>query len=420
MTSLVTNTAAIAALASLRMLQASLDETQDKVSSGLRVQVAADNAAFWSIGTTMRSDRKALGAVADAMDIGFATVDIAYAGMKATVGLLDDIKTKLVAASQQGVDRDKVQKEIGQLQVQLQSVIESASFSGQNWLKASGTSADLLSTAIVSGFTRNRQGAVELQRFDVDLSKTVLLNKSGGGLLQFGDAAFDTFGGFVEAYNRGGFFANGSFTGPFKVSAGDSLSFRMGGPTLPLITVTIDRNLVDSVLGSNAKGTIFGVSDMAAIVNRAILNAGGSMDDAKVYVADARAFTNGSASGLYDTFQPIQIVNSGVNAKVSVLDMTIAGSRGSLATQIGQVDSMIKSTTIAAADLGAIQSRLKQQSEFTASLIDAIGTGIGTLVDADMNESVTRLKALQIQQQLAVQALSIANSANPALIQLFQ
>lgn len=420
MTSIVTNTAAISALANLRAVNSSMTETQAQISSGLRVQTAADNAAYWSIGTTMRSDNKALSAVVDAMNLGSATVEVAYAAMESTVDILDEIKSKLVAASEPGVDRTKVQKEIDQLQDQLQSVIDSASFNGENWLKANGTGADVLSTTIVSGFTRDEEGNVALQTLDVDLADTVLLNDSGGGLLQFGDGSFEEFGGFVDAYNANGFFSPGTFTGAFKVSDGDSLSFTMSGPSIASITVTIDRATVDAALGTAANGTVFGVSDMAAVVNHAIVDAGGSLDDAQVYVTGGNSFVAGSGSGQYDNFQDAQIVNSGVNEKVSIMDMTIAGSSGSLEGQIGLIENMLQSTTDAAADLGAIQSRLDTQREFTDDLMDSIDTGIGTLVDAEMNEASTRLKALQTQQQLSIQALSIANSSGQNIMQLFQ
>lgn len=420
MTSIVTNTAAISALANLRAVNSSMTETQAQISSGLRVQTAADNAAYWSIGTTMRSDNKALSAVVDAMNLGSATVEVAYAAMESTVDILDEIKSKLVAASEPGVDRTKVQKEIDQLQDQLQSVIDSAGFNGENWLKANGTGADVLSTTIVSGFTRDEEGNVALQTLDVDLADTVLLNDSGGGLLQFGDGSFEEFGGFVDAYNANGFFSPGTFTGAFKVAAGDSLSFTMSGPSIASITVTIDRTTVDAALGTAANGTVFGVSDMAAVVNHAIVDAGGSLDDAQVYVTGGNSFVAGSGSGQYDNFQDAQIVNSGVNEKVSIMDMTIAGSSGSLEGQIGLIENMLQSTTDAAADLGAIQSRLDTQREFTDDLMDSIDTGIGTLVDAEMNEASTRLKALQTQQQLSIQALSIANSSGQSIMQLFQ
>ncbi len=70
MTSIITNNGAMAALQTLRAVNGGLEKTQQQVSSGLRVAKAADNAAYRSIAITMRSDKKAMGAVSDS--IGFA------------------------------------------------------------------------------------------------------------------------------------------------------------------------------------------------------------------------------------------------------------------------------------------------------------------------------------------------------------
>jgi flagellin len=76
--------------------------------------------------------------------------------------------------------------------------------------------------------------------------------------------------------------------------------------------------------------------------------------------------------------------------------------------------------TSAASSLGSIQSRIDLQESFVASLTDVIDKGVGRLVDADMNEESTRLKALQTQQQLGIQSLSIANTNAQNILQLFQ
>lgn len=74
-----TNASAMAALQTLRHVNGGLDKTQQQVSSGLRVGKAADNAAYWSIATTMKSDNKALSAVSDSIGVAKAITDTAYA-----------------------------------------------------------------------------------------------------------------------------------------------------------------------------------------------------------------------------------------------------------------------------------------------------------------------------------------------------
>ncbi len=108
MSSLLTNTAAMTALQTLARTNKNLAVTQNRISTGYRVATASDNAAYWSIATTMRSDNKALSTVQDALGLGAAQVDIAYTAMERAKDILDEIKAKLVAAKQPSVDRSKI------------------------------------------------------------------------------------------------------------------------------------------------------------------------------------------------------------------------------------------------------------------------------------------------------------------------
>ncbi|PHR21372.1 MAG: flagellin, partial [Hoeflea sp.] len=96
MASIMTNSAAMSALATLRSINSDMETTQNRVSSGYRVETAADNAAYWSIATTMRSDNKALSTVQDALGLGAAKVDVAYTGMNSAIDVVSEIKAKLV------------------------------------------------------------------------------------------------------------------------------------------------------------------------------------------------------------------------------------------------------------------------------------------------------------------------------------
>ena len=73
----------------------------------------------------------------------------------------------------------------------------------------------------------------------------------------------------------------------------------------------------------------------------------------------------------------------------------------------------------AAEQLGAASSQIDLQTTYISSLSDSLTTGVGSLVDADMNEASTRLSALQTQQQLGVQALSVANQNSQLILKLF-
>lgn len=87
---------------------------------------------------------------------------------------------------------------------------------------------------------------------------------------------------------------------------------------------------------------------------------------------------------------------------------------------LGNIEVLIQNSIDAAAEFGSAQGRIETQSEFVGKLTDSLKSGIGTLVDADMEEASARLQALQVQQQLGVQALSIANQAPQSILSLFR
>ena len=95
-------------------------------------------------------------------------------------------------------------------------------------------------------------------------------------------------------------------------------------------------------------------------------------------------------------------------ADVTTLESYIAGA-----------DAALAEITSAASSLGAVKSRIELQKDFVSGLMDAIERGVGQLVDADMNEESTRLQALQVQAQLGIQALSIANQSSQNILSLF-
>lgn len=91
-----------------------------------------------------------------------------------------------------------------------------------------------------------------------------------------------------------------------------------------------------------------------------------------------------------------------------------------VAAALSNIETMIDTTIDAAAAFGSSQGRIETQSDFISKLTDSLKSGIGALVDADMEETSARLQALQVQQQLGVQSLSIANQAPQTILSLFR
>jgi flagellin len=84
------------------------------------------------------------------------------------------------------------------------------------------------------------------------------------------------------------------------------------------------------------------------------------------------------------------------------------------------VEAGLSALTKAASQLGSISTRIDLQDSFVSDLSDSIDSGVGRLVDANMEEESSKLTALQTQQQLAIQSLSIANSSAQNVLTLFQ
>jgi flagellin len=182
MSSINTNVSAMTALQSLNKTNMAMETTQKRISTGYRVGSAEDNAAYWSIATTMRSDNSALSTVKDALGLGAATIDVAYTATNSAIDVAKEIKNKLVAARQPGVDRSKIQSEVTELQNQLQSIGDSAVFSGQNWLSTDSSAAGYnASKSIVASFTRSA-GAISIGTINVDTSGTKLYDAGAAGV----------------------------------------------------------------------------------------------------------------------------------------------------------------------------------------------------------------------------------------------
>src|SRR5262245_28885464 len=192
MSSLLTNNAAMVALQTLRSSNASLDQTNNRLSTGLKVNSAADNAAYWSIATTIKSDNGALGAVQDALGVGKSTVDTVQTGLSTVQDALQKIKEKLVSASSPNVDRSKLQTEINDLLSQLKSdASNTVSVGGDNWLSVDSSSPGYnASKVVVVSFSR-QASSVSVDTISIDTS-AVKLYDANSGLHTAVDAAVAT------------------------------------------------------------------------------------------------------------------------------------------------------------------------------------------------------------------------------------
>lgn len=125
----------------------------------------------------------------------------------------------------------------------------------------------------------------------------------------------------------------------------------------------------------------------------------------------------GTAAATTDT---ISVANLDFEAGIDTAGMTAITDSATAATAFGEIQAMMTTALAGAATIGSAASRVSDQSAFVGKLSDSLKSGIGALVDADMEAASARLQALQTQQQLGVQALSIANQAPQTILSLFR
>jgi len=273
--SVQTNQAALLALQNLNKTNDQLASTQNRVSSGLAVSNAKDNASVWAIAQGQRADIGALGAVKASLNRAASISDVALSAGESISDLLNQIKAKVVAAKDDSLDttsRSAINNDFQALLRQISNVVRNAQFDGANVL-------------------------------------------------------------------------DGSLT-----------------------------------------------SDIRFLAN-----------------ADANAYLTLSAK------------NMTLSGSIITLTTTSTINTAAAATSVfSLVEASIANVNSALGDLGAQARQIDAHNTFVAKLSDVLETGLGNLVDADMAREGARLQALQVQQQLSVQALGIANSAPQIILSLFK
>lgn len=165
------------ALQTLIFASDNLEETQKRTASGLAVASAADNAGYWSASTNMTSDQSVLGSIGDALNLGASKVDTTYEAVTSAIDILDEITGQLVTAYEEGTDRGALNGRISSLKENLASVLQAATFSGDNWLFNSDEVLGA-SKSIPTSFQRSVSGAVSLSYVSVDTADTTLIDSA--------------------------------------------------------------------------------------------------------------------------------------------------------------------------------------------------------------------------------------------------
>ncbi|MBA4339204.1 flagellin [Hyphomonas sp.] len=415
MSSILTNNSAMVALETLRNINRNLEGVQSEISTGKKVANAKDNAAIWAISTVMSTDVSSFKQISDSLNLGSSTVGVARSAAEKITSTLQEMKNLIVSAQESNVDRDKIQTDIEALRGTISSIVGAAQFNGLNLIDGS-SSADV---NVLSSLDRNSSGNVSASYVTVTRQDLSLSNTATAAT--FGATAVTNLTIIDNDGTAAGTAATLATAGTQDItiaSVADGNSYR----------ITLNDTAAANSLGARSFEYVAGTSDsadsVAANLASQISNffaATGETNYSVSRVDDVISITNSSGGNLLVTAASATGGTAGTSAgglgALNSIDVTTNAGATSALTSI---ETLLGIAIDAAAEFGSSQKRLGAQNEFVSTLIDSFTSGIGGLTDSDIEAASAKLQALQVQQQLGVQALSIANQQPQSLLSLFR
>lgn len=333
MSSILTNSGALVALQSLEATNTALNNTQNQISTGLAIQSAKDNAAVWTVATTMQANVASLNQVSSDLGNADSILGTAVSGAGQITSLVSQIRAQVASFTDTSTNQTATSNNVSQLANQIQATVESSSFNG----------VDLLDSSQPNGLT------------------------------------------FLAATNN-------SYAG-------------QSAATMATASPTISTGATTDLSQTSTAAT---VSDFNALVqNLSTIIGTTELTGATALTVNGTATTLGAAMG------------------ASTLPTYAAGATTTQIQQANQnfalsvIDNFSQTVESAASTLGSTQANVESQQTFVQNLSSSFQTGAGNMVDANMTAESAQLSALQTQQQLGTQALSIANQAPQMILKLF-
>ena len=341
MSSINTNTSAMNALATLRNVNSNLNQTQDRISTGLKVSSGKDNAAYFAISETMKGDSGMTKAVNESLTLTKNSVATARLGAEQFSALATEFRDKVAFAQENKGGLDEIESDLKRLAADMGAILNQSTFNGDD-----------------------------------------LVNKGANGLTE--PAADNHY------YAKWDNDANPKLQYATKVAA-------------------------DEPADANAAATLVSDTDLEAgthAVSREVVtgvsrSSGGDLALTKISVEGA------------DLSSSLQYFEAIANEFAHGAKDADHGD-DFLEAVLGVADKHAKHAISEETKLGQSEKSIERQQAFLTKLSDNLDSGVGAMVDANMEEEAARLQALQVQQQLASQSLSIANQAPQNILSLFR
>ena len=377
-------------LSSLRSIQGQMDKTQERLSTGKKVNSAIDNASSYYQARSLTNRAADLDSLLDSMGQGIQTIQAANEGIEAITSYVDQLKSVATsalaldpAAKNYGTELQAYQDQYNAILKEIDTLAKDSSYQGVNLLKGN---------KLTVMFNETRTHKLDVQGDDVTAQMTV---KGAEGFTWTVNANNETVGNVSWVKNdvEPTYHAQGATT--MTKATVDADSFDAG------TYYTYDADDGFAVADSFATGTTY-------------YKAG---EKTTTYVT-----TEASDSIAADS-------NSGVMYDEMEAEAKYVDNKGTLPTAANAqadinktLDAIANVTTYLrsyATELGNNFTIIETRQDFTEALVDVLETGSDNLVLADMNEESANYLALQTRQQLAINSLSLASQSAQSVLSLF-
>jgi flagellin len=393
MNSILNNSAALSALQALQMTQQSLNTVQNQVSTGLSVATAADNSSYWSIAAQLNADSGVVQASNDALSQGQSLLATASSAINSVITTINSIQTALTQATEPGAEIGNINTSLVSLGQQLTDAVNAASFNGLNVLNGS-----VASLSFVAGFNASATGG--------NINTISFTTQALYGLATGGTSTSTTSQSTVSDAAT-----MSQLQAQWAADTADTTAVTAGTTSATYGQDAIYEDTANQALTVQSEaldGTVTTTTYTALDANGNSIAQGGTP-----------TFATAASYAVTTTVTTPASQNLLVQNGVDLTNFSITGGSDAQ-TALTAANQALAAVTNYAAQIGATQDRMTTASTFNTALMTNYSNGVAGMVDADMNTASTQLQALQTQEQLGIQSLSIANQNAALILKLFQ
>ena len=378
--------------------------TQERLSTGLKVNSAIDNPSSYYTAQSLNNRANDLSSLMDSMTQGIQTVKAANEGIEAITSLVEQAKS--VANSARDVtdaeERDKYAARFNEIRKQINALAKDSSYKGINLIYNSGTQTDADTLKVRFNEYMGEGVSTSIEVKGVNL----VSGSSTGGTIDYGLGMNE-----VDVDDVSG-----------ASSWGAGAEVKAPADTYYTLQETSTGN--NAITGGTTYYTKDAEGNYKAVLGSDIAATGnftdGKFNGVEYFTLAETAVTEGTA-----------VVTDGKNFTTDgdgnftkVTEQTISSERvaqGNIAidASLQEVESAVAKLREVASDFGSAYSIIETRQDFTENLINVLTEGADSLTLADMNEESANMLALQTRQQLAINALSLSSQANQAVLSLF-